>query len=66
MLETDKMICPECGVEMNKHAEKVDYAAALEGAPETDADLGGVVEEAHACPACGKTLLRRSGGGGEE
>jgi ribosomal protein S27AE len=51
-----KMICPDCGVEMNYHAEKIDYSS-----PDTkyiDPDLGGVVEEAHTCPVCGKTHTR--------
>lgn len=49
-----KMLCPDCGIEMNFHAEKVDYTDA--GA--VDPMLGGVIEEAHSCPGCGKTLLR--------
>ena len=60
MKEAKKMICPACGVEMNRHALKVDYGAALESPEAVDPDLGGVLEEAHTCPECGKTLLRRS------
>jgi hypothetical protein len=42
---------------MNLHAEKVDYSAALEeGQP--DPVFGGVVEEAHSCPECGRTAVR--------
>jgi predicted RNA-binding Zn-ribbon protein involved in translation (DUF1610 family) len=55
----DKMICPDCGVEMNQHAEKIDYTAALDDPEAVDADLGGILEEVHGCPACGKTLVRR-------
>jgi hypothetical protein len=29
MPETKKMVCPDCGIEMNYHAEKLDYTAAL-------------------------------------
>jgi ribosomal protein S27AE len=53
-----KMICPECGVEMNQHAEKIDYMAALENPEAMDEDFGGVLEEAHSCPVCGKTETR--------
>jgi hypothetical protein len=53
-----KMICPECGVEMNQHAEKIDYTAALENPEAMDEDFGGVLEEAHSCPVCGKTEMR--------
>ena len=60
MTKNKKMLCPDCGVEMNHHAMKIDYAAALEASETIDADFGGVLEEAHTCPACGKTQLRQS------
>lgn len=65
MSEVKKMVCPDCGVEMNYHAEKIDYAAALDDPNAVDPDLGGVLEEAHTCPKCGKTALRRASGRGE-
>jgi predicted RNA-binding Zn-ribbon protein involved in translation (DUF1610 family) len=59
MTETKKMLCPDCGVEMNYHATKIDYAAVEEmGA--IDADFGGILEEVHTCPACGRTHMRRA------
>lgn len=58
MADGDKMKCERCGVEMNLHAEKVDYTAALEGDAAPDAELGGVIEEFHTCPACGRTRER--------
>jgi ribosomal protein S27AE len=51
-----KMICPDCGVEMNYHAEKIDYTSA--DPKHFDPDFGGVVEEAHSCPVCGMTDTR--------
>ncbi|HYH85126.1 MAG TPA: hypothetical protein VEX60_06555 [Pyrinomonadaceae bacterium] len=60
MVDSGKMICPTCGVEMNCHAEKIDYAAGLAEPDAIDEDLGGVVEEFHTCPECGQTLARRS------
>jgi hypothetical protein len=39
MAAPDPMTCPRCGAVMNRHAEKVDYAAER-------------VEEIHACPQC--------------
>jgi predicted RNA-binding Zn-ribbon protein involved in translation (DUF1610 family) len=60
MTETKKMLCPDCGVEMNFHAMKIDYAAALDDASAIDDDFGGVLEEAHTCPSCGRTHLRRA------
>jgi predicted RNA-binding Zn-ribbon protein involved in translation (DUF1610 family) len=59
MTESDRMVCPTCGVEMNLHAEKVDYTDASDEAEGLDPDLGGVVEEFHTCPECGRTLARR-------
>jgi hypothetical protein len=48
------MKCPDCGREMNHHAEKVDYSALMDSG-ETDKDFGGALEEFHTCPSCGKT-----------
>jgi len=60
MSEAEKMRCPACGAEMNHHADKLDYgAAADEAAP--DVFEGGVVVEAHTCPACGRTATRPAG-----
>ena len=60
MQATNKMICPECGIEMNHHAEKIDYSIPLDESNEMYADFGGVLEEVHSCPSCGKTETRRS------
>jgi len=51
------MICPECGVAMNHHAEKLVYPSDATAA---DAELGGVVEELHTCPECGASASRRA------
>lgn len=50
-----KMICPNCGVQMNFHAEKIDYSGS---SAKIDPAFGGAVEEVHTCPSCGTTLLR--------
>lgn len=60
MAQDDRMMCPECGVEMNHHAEKIDYTAALDDPLHIDAQLGGALEEAYTCPHCGKTELRKA------
>jgi ribosomal protein S27AE len=54
MPETDKMRCPDCGAEMNHHADKLVYDVA----PGEGEDEGGVIIESHACPACGRTATR--------
>ena len=52
---SEKMICPDCGIDMNHHADKIDYGAPF---GRVDPELGGVMEESHTCPQCGKTLTR--------
>ena len=58
MLGTNAMSCPDCGVAMNYHADKIDYTAALSESEAVDPELGGIVEEAHTWPVCGQTALR--------
>ena len=57
MTNTNKMKCADCGVDMNHHADKIDYSGGIaEGT--VNSELGGVLEEVHSCPGCGKTALR--------
>ena len=58
MKESGKMVCPDCGVEMNPHAEKVEYTEAGAEDEAFDPALGGVLIEFHACPDCGRTHTR--------
>ena len=55
--EKPRMICPSCGAQMNHHAMKIDYS--VEDASD-DLVFGGVLQEAHTCPNCGRTELRRA------
>jgi len=57
-----KMKCPDCGADMNHHAEKIDYTAALRDPKASDPVLGGVIEEFHTCPKCGAGASRRGTG----
>lgn len=50
---TEKMNCPSCGAEMNHHADKLVYSDEL-----SPSELGGLVEEFHSCPRCGRTESR--------
>ena len=52
-----KLICPKCGDEMNHHADKLVYQANPEKS-RMDSDLGGIIEETHACPGCGAVASR--------
>jgi ribosomal protein S27AE len=56
MNEADKMKCPNCGAEMNHHADKLVYDDATGDA--TDEGEGGFILEAHACPGCGRSATR--------
>jgi ribosomal protein S27AE len=60
MSETHKMICPDCSVEMKHHAEKINYSSGADESGAFDPDFGGVFEEIHSCPECGKTEARRA------
>jgi ribosomal protein S27AE len=57
MTEADKLKCPDCGAEMNHHADKLVYDAA----PGEETDEGGRMLEAHACPNCGRSATRAAG-----
>jgi len=51
-----KLICPDCGAEMNHHAMKIDYG--VDDPAVVDPVFGGAVKEAHTCPECGRAELR--------
>lgn len=50
------MMCPECGVEMNHHADKLVFMNVEAGST----DLEESIEEFHSCPECGRTQSRLS------
>ena len=53
------MICPNCNMAMNHHAEKlVDPRTAAEAAA-MDPRMGGVIQEVHTCPGCGRVDARK-------
>jgi rubredoxin len=56
----NKMICPDCGVEMNHHANKIDYGVASDETAARDETFGGALQEAHCCPECGQTATREA------
>lgn len=59
MPPTTRLRCPRCGTEMNRHAEKLVYSDNAADARRIDPMLGGLIEETHACPACGNVESRR-------
>ncbi len=54
----EKMICQECNMELNHHAEKLVEPVTREQAAKVDAAFGALVEEMHSCPGCGITETR--------
>lgn len=58
MENSNPMICPDCGVEMNLHAEKINYTRAADEVSGNDRAFDGVLEEFHSCPQCGATAAR--------
>ena len=58
MPPADKMICPDCAAEMNHHAMKIDYG--IDDPAIVDPVFGGVLNEAHTCPECGRAESRRA------
>jgi predicted RNA-binding Zn-ribbon protein involved in translation (DUF1610 family) len=62
MSKNKKMKCADCGVDMNLHAEKISYTAAMAEMDKIDPELGGVMEEFHTCPECGKTESQKANG----
>lgn len=52
------MSCPDCGAEMNHHADKLVTPTSVEQARAMDPERGGIVLEAHTCPGCGAGLGR--------
>jgi hypothetical protein len=52
------MICADCGAEMNHHAMKIDYS--IDDPALIDPAFGGVVQETHTCPLCGRIDLRQA------
>ena len=59
VVNTDKMICPNCRVEMNHHCDKLVYTADAQDR-QTDPTLGGFIEEFHTCPKCGGGASRHA------
>ena len=52
-----RLICPRCGTETNRHAEKPDYSVDS-SAPSFDAVLGAALMEFHTCPGCTYVIER--------
>jgi hypothetical protein len=54
-----RLVCPRCGGEMNRHAEKLDYSADPSGSS-FDPVLGASLMEFHTCPGCTNVVERNA------
>jgi hypothetical protein len=53
------MFCDSCGARMNPHAEKPVIPDADDDGDRVDWAVGGLIEEIHQCPGCGRVQSRR-------
>jgi predicted RNA-binding Zn-ribbon protein involved in translation (DUF1610 family) len=62
MSETaSKMMCPQCGIAMNHHCDKLVYASDSQTTLQVNfALLSGLIDEFHSCPQCGNTASRHA------
>jgi ribosomal protein S27AE len=60
MAAATKMMCPNCGAEMNHHGDKLMYADESPDVPAVDPGMGGFIEEFHTCPKCGGSASRHA------
>jgi predicted RNA-binding Zn-ribbon protein involved in translation (DUF1610 family) len=54
------MMCTSCGIPMNHHAEKLVEPTSAAEAKKLDPILGGLIEEVHTCPGCGRVASRHA------
>jgi ribosomal protein S27AE len=60
VVNTDKMICGNCGMEMNHHCDKLVYTTDPQDAGQTDPSVGGFIEELYTCTKCGSGASRHA------
>ena len=60
MPRPEPMMCPDCGIAMNRHAEKLEYWEDPVEHGGVDLELGGILAESHTCPRCGQTAARKT------
>ena len=54
----EKIICNYCGVEMNFHAEKINYSKINDVESDVNNNEDELIDEIHTCPECGKSESR--------
>ena len=59
----DKMMCPQCGFQMNHHGDKLVYGASSQESQDTseiESLSGGLITQFHSCPNCGSAASRNT------
>jgi DNA-directed RNA polymerase subunit RPC12/RpoP len=56
MADNEKNYCPNCGIAMNHHADKINEAVLLQVAKAVGSDFNGAIEAVYACQMCGQTI----------
>jgi len=57
MAANSPMICPQCGIAMNHHSDKLVYTT---GSSDPAYGEAGAIVEVHACPECGGGAAREA------
>jgi ribosomal protein S27AE len=58
MVDKPSLICPQCGVAMNHHSDKLLYPTDVSPVSPIDPIFEGSMEEFHTCPKCGGAASR--------
>ena len=61
-MNREPMMCPQCGIPMNRHADKPSEPRDAAEARQVETGLGVMIEAAHTCPGCGLNASRRESG----
>lgn len=59
MADNEKNYCPNCGVVMNHHADKINEVILLQAAKAIGSDFNGAIEAVCACQMCGLTIEQK-------
>jgi ribosomal protein S27AE len=59
-MKSGAMICPDCGTQMNHHANKIVCGASGERPGPSNLSAGEYLQELHSCPKCGANASRVS------
>ena len=59
-MNSNAMVCPDCGDEMNHHSNKIVYGAGAAHPGSSTSSAPEIIQESHTCPKCGANASRAS------